>query len=118
MLTAIVAIFAGLVLLAGSMGSLPTIGHALDRLGRWLGKFDAVIGIAAIVVGLLDLFSFAGLMLILAGLILAVSMLRSLPPLARLGRALSPYRLLIGIVVLVIGMLGLIPQLLEFSSRS
>ena len=51
MISSIVAIFAGLVLLSGSLRSVPAIGPGLERFARWLSLFDVAIGVVAIVVG-------------------------------------------------------------------
>jgi hypothetical protein len=106
MLTAIVAILAGLVLLADLFH-----GTAQRMIGN-LRPYEVVIGVAAVVLGILQLLSLLGIALLLAGLILAVSALQSIPSigdeLARAARALAPVRTLIGIVVLVLGVLALL----------
>ena len=57
-------------------------------------------------------------MLILAALILSASALRSVPsigsPLARLGNALDQFRLIIGILILLAGLLSLLSALFHF----
>src|SRR5258706_9816349 len=111
MISSVIAVFAGLVLLSSSLGSIPGFGGALARFARWLSVFDVVIGVVAIVIGILELLSLEGILLILAGVILAVSALSSLPPIgpaaAGPGQAPVPFRLLIGPVLFIFGLLGI-----------
>jgi hypothetical protein len=111
-LSHIVAILAGLALLAHWLKG----GAA--RFAHTVAQFDVVIGVVALVIGVLELFSLEGVLLILAGLILAASGLRSIPsiggPLARLGNALDPFRLIIGVLVLVVGFFNFLSAILHF----
>ena len=112
MLNSIVAIIAGLALLAHWLkGGAAKFAHTL-------AQFDVVIGVVAIVIGVLELLSLEGILLVLAGLILSAEALRSVPsigrPLARLGDALDPFRLIIGILVLLVGLRDLLFVLLRF----
>jgi hypothetical protein len=115
MITVVVAILAGLVLLSGALRNVPGIGPSLEKFAGWLSAFDVVIGVIAIVLGVLELLSLEGILLILAGFVLAVSALRSIPsvgpPLGRLGNALAEFRLIIGIVLLLVGLLDLLQLL-------
>ena len=61
---------AGLVLLNGVLHNIPGIGPSLDRFAGWLVPFEVALGVIAIIVGLLDLLSVIGVLLILAGLVL------------------------------------------------
>jgi hypothetical protein len=118
MITIIVAILAGLVLLSGALRKVPGVGASLERFAGWLVPFGVVIGVVAIVLGLLELLSFEGILLILAGLVLAVTALRTIPSvgpsLGRLGNALSEFRYPLGVIVLAVGVLDLL--LLLFGS--
>ena len=102
MLEGIVAILAGLLLLSSVMRS--------DWL-RPLMPFSTVIGVVALVAGVLSITSVIGVALILAGLILAASTLASVPSigtyLANAGRWLDNFRVVIGVLVLVLGLLAL-----------
>jgi hypothetical protein len=115
MITVVVAILAGLVLLSGALRNVPGIGLSLEKFAGWLSAFDVVIGVIAIVLGVLELLSLEGILLILAGFVLAVSALRSIPsvgpPLGRLGNALAEFRLIIGIILLLVGLLDLLQLL-------
>ena len=48
----IVNIVAGLILAMGILPNIPAVGKDLERLAKWLGSFQTVIGIVAIVVGI------------------------------------------------------------------
>jgi hypothetical protein len=77
MIEAIVAILAGLLLISpvirGTSGGGKVVG--------WLGPFDVVVGVVAVVVGVLNITSVMGVVLIAAGLILATSALARVPAL-------------------------------------
>ena len=104
MLEAIVAILAGLLLLADAFQGKG------QRFINNLRPYEVIIGVVAVVIGVLNIFSLFGVALLLAGLILGVSALRGIPrigdDLARAGNALSQVKTLIGIVVLVLGVLA------------
>ena len=106
MLTAIVAILAGLILIADLFHG------AAERMIGNLRPYEVVIGVAAVVLGILHLLSLLGIALLLAGLILGMSALQAIPrvggELARAGHALTQVRTLIGIVLLVLGVLALL----------
>ena len=115
MINSVIAIFAGLVLLGSALRSIPSVGLALEKFARWLSLFDVAIGVVAIVIGILELLSLEGILLIMAGFVLAISALQSIPsigaPLARVGNALIPFRLLIGAVILIVGVLNVLSAL-------
>jgi cadmium resistance protein CadD (predicted permease) len=121
MINIVVAILAGLVLLSGILHKIPGIGYSLERFAGWLRPFDAVIGVVAIVLGILELLSLEGILLILAGLVLAASALRTIPSigpsLGRLANALVEFRLIIGVIILLISLSDLIVFLLGLFGR-
>ncbi len=47
-----VAIIAGLILIMGILPSIPAIGTSLEKLAKWLGRFQTIIGIIAIIIGI------------------------------------------------------------------
>jgi len=49
-------IIAGLILAMGILTSIPALGKSLEKLAKWLGRFQTIIGVIAIIVGLLGLF--------------------------------------------------------------
>ena len=67
MVTIVIAILAGLVLLSGVLDKVPGIGPSLQRFAGWLVPFEAALGVIAIILGILELLSLEGILLILAG---------------------------------------------------
>lgn len=82
MIVSVVAILAGLLLLATFFESV----RGLDRLVRALKPFETVIGVIAIVAGLLMITTLLGIVLLFAGLILGISAFAGVP---RLGPGLT-----------------------------
>jgi hypothetical protein len=112
MITLVVAFLAAVLLLAGRWRSVPGVGEGIERFVRWISPFEVVVGVVAIVLGVLELLSLEGILLVLAGLVLAVSALRAIPSvgpsLGRLGSALNDFRLVIGILLLLIVVLDVV----------
>lgn len=110
MITAIIAILAGLLLL----GDFFDKGKA-GNFVKSLRPFDAVIGVVAIVIGVLSLVSLLGIMLVLGGLVLGARALASVPNvgdnLVRAGNAVGSFRTLIGFVLLLLGILALLGRI-------
>ncbi len=52
MIVEITNIIAGLVLAAGIVTSLPAVGPSIGKVAKWLGGFQTIIGIIAIIVGI------------------------------------------------------------------
>jgi hypothetical protein len=108
MLESIIAILAGLVLLAGVFQR----GTTGSRIASVLVPFQGVIGLIALIVGVLNLFNLIGVALIVAGLILAAEALAGIPQvgdeLKRAGQALSGIGALVGAVLLVLALYRLI----------
>lgn len=109
MIEAIVAILAGLLLLADLFH-----GRGQGIIGK-LRPFTVLIGVVALVLGVLHITSVIGIALLLGGFVLAVGALEAIPrvggELARVGRTLSQVRILIGVIVLVIGTVTLLRRL-------
>ncbi len=105
-------IVGALVLLAGSLYLIPALGRSLERLAKWLGSFQALIGIVSIVVAILYFGSLASILLLIVGLILAASILSALPAvgkyLARIAKALGAFQTIIGVIALVVGIVSLL----------
>jgi membrane protein HdeD len=51
----VVALVAGLILAMGVLPSIPALGKSLEKLAKWLGGFQTIIGLIAIIVGILGL---------------------------------------------------------------
>jgi hypothetical protein len=52
MVVEIINIVAGLVLAMGLLPSVPAVGKSLEKVAKWLGGFQTLIGLLAIVVGI------------------------------------------------------------------
>ena len=48
----IVALLVGLILLTGILPMIPAIGKQLEKFAKWLGSFQTLIGIIAIILGI------------------------------------------------------------------
>jgi uncharacterized membrane protein HdeD (DUF308 family) len=105
MLTAILAILCGLLLISD------LLGERISGAVNWLKPFETVIGVIAIVVGILNITSVTGIALVLAGLILAISAIGAIPrvggELQKAGNWLAQFRIVIGLIVLIIGIVSL-----------
>lgn len=105
-------IIGALVLLAGSLYLIPAIGKSLEKLAKWLGGFQAIIGIVSIVVAVLYFGSLASIVLLVIGLILAASIMSALPAvgkyIAKFTKALGAFQTIIGIVALIVGVWSLL----------
>lgn len=106
-------IVAGLILAMGVLPSIPAIGESLEKVAKWLGRFQTIIGVIAIVLGILyfgDLLQ--SIVAIVAGLILAMGILTSIPAigkdLAKLAKWLGGFQTLIGVIAIIIGIWGLL----------
>ena len=69
MIVEVMNIIAGLVLAAGIMTSIPAVGKDIARLAKWLGRFQTIIGIIAIIVAVVYFSLLQGTVAIIAGLI-------------------------------------------------
>ena len=52
MIVEITNIVAGLVLAMGILPSIPAVGKSLEKVAKWLGRFQTIIGIIAIIIGI------------------------------------------------------------------
>jgi predicted sugar kinase len=106
-------IVAGLILAMGILPSIPAIGDSLEKVAKWLGRFQSIIGVIAIILGILyfgDLLQ--SIVAIVAGLILAMGLLTSVPAigkdLAKLAKWLGGFQTLIGVIAIILGIWGLL----------
>ncbi len=51
-LQSIIAIIVGLILIVGILPAIPALGKHLEKLAKWLGGFQTIIGIIAIILGI------------------------------------------------------------------
>jgi len=106
-LTEIMLLISGLVLLSGVLYLIPGIGKSLEKLAKWLGSFQTIIGIVAIVVaiwqGIGDL---SGILLLIIGIIMAISVVSAIPALGKyltkMVKALGGVQVIIGIIAIVL----------------
>lgn len=107
MIVGLMLIVCGLVLLSGVLYLVPAMGKQLEKLAKFLGGFQALIGVIAIIVAILNIDSLAGVVLLVVGLILAVSVMSALPAvgkyIAKLTKALGAFQTAIGVIALIVG---------------
>ncbi|MEM0343717.1 MAG: hypothetical protein QXJ32_01535 [Thermoplasmata archaeon] len=116
MLVGLMLIVGGLVLLSGSLYLIPALGKHLEKLAKWLGGFQTIIGVISVIVAIWDMVDgsvgLANIWLLIVGLILAAGVMSTLPALgkyiAKLTKALGAFQTIIGIVALILGILELV----------
>jgi len=54
----IVAIFAGLIMIVGILPAIPAVGKHLEKLAKWLGGFQTIIGLIVLIVGILGVIGY------------------------------------------------------------
>lgn len=111
MLLGIMCIISGLVLCTSIIGAIPAMGKYLEQAAKFLGSFQIVIGIIAIIIGILN-FGLVGLLLIIAGIILSIGILQSVPALGqyleKMVKALAGVQTPMGIIIIIVGFLVLL----------
>ena len=78
----LVNIIAGLVLCAGILEAIPAMGKHLEKLAKWLGSFQTIIGIIAIILAIwywTESEFLQSTVAIIVGLILIVGILPAIP---------------------------------------
>lgn len=109
-------IFGGLILAMGILTSIPALGKYLEKLAKWLGRFQTIIGVVLLVLAIwymidsgIDLYNIVAL---LAGLVLAMGILPSIPALGKylekLAKWLGRFQTIIGIVAIIVGILAIL----------
>jgi len=111
MIVNIVAILAGLILLTGLLGVIPAFGKHFERMAKWLGGFQGIIGLVAIGIGIWTFdFGLTSIMLIIAGLVLAAGFLEAIPSVGKhihkVGTWLGGFQTIIGLITLAVGIWG------------
>ncbi|MEM2943178.1 MAG: hypothetical protein QXN93_02700 [Methanomassiliicoccales archaeon] len=106
-------IIAGLILAMGILNSIPALGKHLEKLAKWLGRFQTIIGIIAIIVAIIWWGSLLGsIVAIIAGLVLLTGILPSIPVfgkhLEKLAKWLGRFQTIIGIIAIIVGILELL----------
>lgn len=100
-------LISGLVLLSGVLYLIPAVGKYLEKLAKWLGSFQTIIGIVAIVVALWQgVGSLSGIMLLVIGIIMAIGILTAIPALgkylAKMVKFLGAFQVIIGIIAIIL----------------
>ncbi len=107
MLAAVLAILAGILLLADSLGKF----SGFDTLVRNLRPYQTIIGVLALVWGIFNIFSLLGIVMILSGVILGANALVTVPKVGDeftgAAKALAPFAAIIGAAALIFGVLRL-----------
>jgi len=110
---AFVNILAGLILAIGILPAIPALGKYLEKLSKWLGRFQTIIGIIAIILALIwweDLLQ--SVVALIAGLILITGILPSIPALGKhlekLAKWLGGFQTIIGVIAIIVGIIGLL----------
>jgi len=57
-LLGIVAIFAGLIMIVGILPLIPAVGKHLEKLAKWLGGFQTIIGLIVLIIGILGVIGY------------------------------------------------------------
>jgi hypothetical protein len=111
MIVELTNLVAGLILAMGILPNIPAVGKSLEKVAKWLGRFQSIIGVIAIIIGILY-FGLQGIVAIVAGLILAMGLLTSIPAvgkdLAKVAKWLGGFQTLIGVVAIILGIWGLL----------
>jgi len=111
-LVAVMNIVAGLILCIGILEAIPAMGKHLAKLAKWLGGFQTIIGIIAIILAIVWWISIQSIVAIIAGLILIVGLLPAIPAmgthLEKLAKWLGSFQTIIGIIAIVVGIWGLL----------
>ena len=102
---------AGLVLLTGLFNVIPVLGDLMNKAGKWLGGFQVIIGIIAIIFGIFN-FGLQGIVAIVAGLVLAIGILPAIPGIGKTlekgAKWLGGFQTIIGIAAFGLGLLGIL----------
>jgi cytochrome c biogenesis protein CcdA len=114
LLMGLMLIFGGLILAMGILTSIPALGKYLEKLAKWLGRFQTIIGVVLIILAIWWMLSGIGLteiVALIAGLVLAMGILPSIPALGKslekVAKWLGRFQTIIGIVAIIVGILAL-----------
>lgn len=107
MIGALIALLAGVLLLADSIGKY----SGGDKLVRTLRPYQTVIGILALTWGVFHIFSMLGIVLVLGGVILGANALVTVPKVgdefSGAAKALAPFAVIIGAAAAILGFMRL-----------
>jgi membrane protein HdeD len=109
---AVMNIVAGLILCMGIVQAIHIIGKYLVKLTKWLGGFQTIIGIIAIIVAIIWWLPIQSIVAIIAGLILIAGFIPAIPALGKslekLAKWLGSFQTIIGIIAIIVGIWGLL----------
>lgn len=110
MLLEILNIVFGLILLSGVIGVLPAVGKHLEKAGKWLGSFQTIFGVIAIIIALLNISitSLTFWSLLLGGFILSAGLFETFSGMKKFIKTISSIQIVFGIILLFVGVVGLI----------
>lgn len=104
MIEIIILLIAGIMLILPGLNQKSSLAHSILT-------FETVVGVIALVVGLIHITGVIGITLIVCGLVLAVSAVAKIPKigmhLRSAGQALAKFRMLIGIIAIVMAVVAL-----------
>lgn len=103
-------------MLTGSLYLIPALGKHLEKLAKWLGGFQTIIGIISVIVAIWDMIDgsvgLGNVVLLVVGLILAIGIMSTLPALgkyiAKMVKALGAFQTIVGVIALIVGILELL----------
>jgi hypothetical protein len=108
-------IIGGLILCIGILGAIPAMGKHLERLAKWLGSFQTLIGIITWILVVIYFGESVFIQIIMAfivGLILISGILPAIPAmgkhLQKLAKWLGSFQTIIGIIAIIVGIWGLL----------
>lgn len=115
LLLSLLNIIAGLILAMGILTSIPTLGTSLEKLAKWLGRFQTIIGVVMIILAIwfmINGIDIQEIVALIAGLILAMGILPSIPAfgksLEKLAKWLGRFQTIIGVIAIIAGIIGLL----------
>ncbi len=108
----VVNIIGGLILCIGVLEAIPMMGKHLKKLAKWLGSFQTIIGIIAIILAIIWWTDIQSIVAIIVGLILIAGILPAIPMmgkyLEKLAKWLGSFQTIIGIIAIIVGIWGLL----------
>ncbi len=112
MILAITNIVAGLVLGVSILKQAPAIGESLEKASKALAGFQTIIGVIALILGLMYFKGLAGIVAIVAGFVLLTSFMPQIPvigdKLHDAAKYLGAFQGIIGVIALIVGILTLL----------
>ena len=102
----ILTILGSLILCIGVLDAIPAMGKHLERFAKWLGAFQALIGLIIIILVAISMWE--GLLSIIALLIGIILLIGIFPMIPAVGKQLEKFAKWLGSFQTIIGIIGLI----------